>query len=914
MSNVERRALLLVIAAALCLAGCEAIPMGIASSDANAGIPAADLMPNESGAGAKALAEFGAAVMLHEESDGLLVEARGASKATAAQRREAEAQSAELWKQAVKRYEATLAADAKCVAACQRLSSGYFDRNDGEQGLLWLKRAAELNPGDFGVLFSLGVQNERAGRAADAIDAYARAERARPEGDEQGRFVPVVVFELARLLEQQNKPSEAAAAWERFLKLKPLGDEAYQGNRTLLDIRDLMKNHAPVLEKIAELYVKIGKPDQAVAAWRDAYKAQPDFPQALLRIAELRRDTGNLPAAVEVCKEYIEKEPGRLDGMTLLVELYKAQGKAGEAVDAAQAFLKEKPFLYQLHYLLGTLYEQRSEPDKALAEYRIIMRDGRAYAPAYLRAADLESKGGKPEKALAVFALGVSAGVDDDAFYDELDRRIGEAGKAGDLLDRFRIAVVPEDQKFGFYYVLGRMAQELKKPAEAEAAFREALRQKPDYPQAVIRLAGVLIGEGKPKDAAALLREAAAKDAKNMLLWRFLADAESTAGNPAGAVTAMKHCLSLNPANAENAALLVSFMGDAGQLDAAESFLEGKIAESSDNSERWSALLAEFLMEHDRKLDRAVDVLQSELGDDPENADLLTLLGRVHLKQKDYAGAAEAFRRAAKLDPGNLMARTLVAEALEEGKNLDGAEKELRDALAEKPGNSGLQTELGRFLVRTKRAPEEGLALLRTVVVAEPDDPGARLAVASALTFLKRHDEALAELRKIVEKFPDYLPARYSLAMAFDATKDFPKAEAELKGILAKDPSEHMAANALGYMYADRSIHLDEALKLVEGALDKEPNNGAYLDSYGWIFFRKGDLPRALEYLSKAFDKARDAVIAEHLGDVCWKMGRKTDALTHYQEARTLDKEGETSAVKKVEAIQAGRDPLAVTK
>ena len=61
--------------------------------------------------------------------------------------------------------------------------------------------------------------------------------------------------------------------------------------------------------------------------------------------------------------------------------------------------------------------------------------------------------------------------------------------------------------------------------------------------------------------------------------------------------------------------------------------------------------------------------------------------------------------------------------------------------------------------------------------------------------------------------------------------------------------------NYLGYMLADRNERLPEALQLIQGALDREPGNGAYLDSLGWVYFRMGKFEEAEQNLKMALEK-----------------------------------------------------------
>nr|MDQ3038603.1 tetratricopeptide repeat protein [Pseudomonadota bacterium] len=68
-----------------------------------------------------------------------------------------------------------------------------------------------------------------------------------------------------------------------------------------------------------------------------------------------------------------------------------------------------------------------------------------------------------------------------------------------------------------------------------------------------------------------------------------------------------------------------------------------------------------------------------------------------------------------------------------------------------------------------------------------------------------------------------------------------------------------------------------------------EPGNGAIIDSYGWVLFRLGRQPEALDQLRRAYTLQKDPDVASHLGLVLWMMGRKDEARRYFDEARKID-------------------------
>src|SRR5690606_35568550 len=67
-------------------------------------------------------------------------------------------------------------------------------------------------------------------------------------------------------------------------------------------------------------------------------------------------------------------------------------------------------------------------------------------------------------------------------------------------------------------------------------------------------------------------------------------------------------------------------------------------------------------------------------------------------------------------------------------------------------------------------------------------------------------------------------------------------------------------------------------------ALAISPDNPAVIDSLGWVYFRMGNIERALPLLEQAFSLMPDHEIAAHLGEVLWLTGERERALEIWQQ------------------------------
>jgi tetratricopeptide (TPR) repeat protein len=102
-----------------------------------------------------------------------------------------------------------------------------------------------------------------------------------------------------------------------------------------------------------------------------------------------------------------------------------------------------------------------------------------------------------------------------------------------------------------------------------------------------------------------------------------------------------------------------------------------------------------------------------------------------------------------------------------------------------------------------------------------------------------------------------------------------------------------MTLNYLGYMLADHDMKLDEALSMIQKAVELDPQNYAYLDSLGWAYFKLGKYNLAEEDLRKAVERnSTDATVHDHLGELYEKTGRLKLAASQWEES--LNEYGKT--------------------
>jgi tetratricopeptide (TPR) repeat protein len=151
-------------------------------------------------------------------------------------------------------------------------------------------------------------------------------------------------------------------------------------------------------------------------------------------------------------------------------------------------------------------------------------------------------------------------------------------------------------------------------------------------------------------------------------------------------------------------------------------------------------------------------------------------------------------------------------------------------------------------------------------------------AKAALLDDTGKSKEAIAVLQLALERFPDHPGVRYQIALIQDKSGMTRESVRSFESLLKDRPEDASLLNALGYSLADRNEKLPRAETLIRKALVASPDNPAFLDSLGWVLFRRGDVPGALPHLERAYRIFPDPEIASHWGELLWVSGKQAEA------------------------------------
>jgi tetratricopeptide (TPR) repeat protein len=249
------------------------------------------------------------------------------------------------------------------------------------------------------------------------------------------------------------------------------------------------------------------------------------------------------------------------------------------------------------------------------------------------------------------------------------------------------------------------------------------------------------------------------------------------------------------------------------------------------------------------------------------------------------------------LKPDFPLAHVALAEAYENAQKYDAEIAAFDQIPRDSPLWLSVQIQKA-FALNSLEKVDEAKALLEKLTEEYPDDTRPLDALGNILRSHERYGEALEYYSKAValidKPTQENWPLFYSRGVCNERLKDWPAAEADFKEALQLSPDESLVLNYLGYSWVDQGMNLKQAMDYIRKAVKLKPDDGYYVDSLGWAYYRLGNMPAAVENLERAVElKPDDPTINDHLGDAYWRVGRTLEAKYQWSQALSLDPEPE---------------------
>ena len=158
----------------------------------------------------------------------------------------------------------------------------------------------------------------------------------------------------------------------------------------------------------------------------------------------------------------------------------------------------------------------------------------------------------------------------------------------------------------------------------------------------------------------------------------------------------------------------------------------------------------------------------------------------------------------------------------------------------------------------------------------------------------KEYDKAIKSVNRAIDNQPENdkpaLASLYSfMAEVYHSNKQDEFSDKAFDKAIALDPDNAVALNNYAYFLSERGVKLDDAEKMSKKSLDLKPGEANYLDTYGWIMYKKGDYEKAKVFVKRAielFGDRADAPLFNHLGNIYYKLNNKDKAIINWKIAK----------------------------
>ena len=513
-------------------------------------------------------------------------------------------------------------------------------------------------------------------------------------------------------------------------------------------------------------------------------------------------------------------------------------------------------------------------------------------------------------------------------------------------------------------FVEGMSLEESGEMDKALAAYRKVLNVDPGQAELASRVAALLTRQDDFPQAIDILKDAikANPTASEPLLQLAFIYAKYLR-RPDQAIDYANRAIALNPKNIDAYERLCEIALSAGDEKKALQTLDRATEIRTDNAAFWTRLgklYASIVFKSDRppkpdETARVNEIFKKATEHAGDDAAVLKDVADYYASTQQVKEAIPLYLRLLELEPEDTNAREKLATGFVLTNQRDKAVEMLEQIIKEHPEKyqpyellAGLLDDSARALEREKKPDQAKAAFAKAAanyeqsLIVNPGRATPYLHLAELLLGpLKENERAVKILSEAREHFPQAPEIVYYLAIAQREAKHYQEAvatfeealhEAELEGAeianarfyfdygaaaeaaglydkaadlfkksIAIDPANAAeACNYLAYMWTEQNTHLEEAEQMIKLALQSDPNNGAYIDTLGWLEFRQGKFEEALADLLRAAQNLTrdDPVVLEHIGDASAKLNKSAQALDAWQKALNLNPQNKKLADK----------------
>jgi tetratricopeptide (TPR) repeat protein len=746
---------------------------------------------------------------------------------------------------------------------------------------------------------------------------------------------------LAVLVKTLELYPESAPMWFELVRRYLARGEKEKAREAAEKAISQLRYEEEIFNYLVVAYVNARDWDSAIEVLTKATTHHPNSLDMWRNLASLYEKKGEREKARECYRKILSMEPVRLQERQFLAQSYLAEKNYDQAIRELREAIGVFPNVASLRVDLADAYLASGQFEEGEKVYLNLAKARPGDSGVYVDLAKYYLKSDKPAKMQE--AVDAALAMErDPARQAEICSELGEAAvEKRDMTSALKLlhrAAGIQSENPIKAYLLARAYTIAGDRENAAQHLRKAIQlAKTPQPAWHLMLAETYRALGKKdearksfSEATGILEQNCEKDPKNWILQYQLGQAYESAENDERAAEAYAECVELQPENGDLKYKLATVYSQLHLHEKAQEQLEKAIRLRSPKKPEWFVLLGEVYRTLTKRseaamaFEKAVAIVREEQAKKPLDSRAWAALGEVYNRARRYPEAIEALRKAVEL-AGDQAAPGLhiaLAQALEGSGSTEGAREQYRKAaellhkaVQENPDDPDDYLRLGLVYRSLYDFPKASEFLSKGIQLAGGNATASSyMSLADSLEKSDQAEKAEEEYQKAysllsdrVKEFPNDVTARYMLASVCERLGKLEECEEQYRAAMKLDPFFAAAYNNLGYTWIEENRNLEEAMALVRKALELDSDNGAYIDSLGWGYFKQGKLDEALSELLRAMKyEATDPAIFDHIGDVYKAKGMVEEAIEYWQKA--LEMNPNDRKIK--EKIEQGRKAL----
>jgi tetratricopeptide (TPR) repeat protein len=819
----------------------------------------------------------------------------------------------------------------------------YLAEGNYDKARIEFKNVLQIDPKMADAYLYLGEINEKKRVWRKAFKNYMKASELDPERIEPRLRLATFYLVQARTLRSTEDKEGAADAMglarEQVDEVKSRDPENLEGltleanlwalegeaEKAVQQLEGVLQKDAGLQSAamlLASLYDQEGRMNDAEAVLLQAARGSDDPLVLQQRLVQLYRKHEKNEQAEEVLRTVISANPGELAYRVSLASLLAHGGKLDEAENALREAISEDPDDAQRYLLLGEFLATKRSRQAAIDELKDAVQRKPELVDLQFGLANLYLAEGKKNEARRVLngvieehgldPAGLRARV---ALAQLIAAEDPESKRVGTLVED----VLKENPLDNDALLLrGRLAARTGDYAQAIGDFRTVLKDQPNSPVALRLLAAAHLGNEEPELARDTLRQGIENNPGNVELHLALAQLMVRENDFDAALEQVDAVLEIDKYNEQALKAkygLLARKGDAAGMEevtrlmqaAAPEKEEGYISEArlrfaqkdydaalkildgvlERNPESVSAIVVKIdVLAAQGKLDEAVALAGKIQQLQPDGARAYYLKGGLLQRQGDTAAALEQYEIAAQKAPESAeVLSALVNLEIGQGR-ADRAEQRLLATLEKMPQHRTANGLLGAVYLSKQDFAAAERAFERQLEIS-PETPTTYRRLAQARAAQDNLGGALAAFEQGLTVLPGNAQLMLGLAAVHERQRDYEAAISVYEKLLEQQRDNAIAINNLASLLSDHrsdTASLDKAADLAV-RLEKT-EQPAFLDTAGWVYYRKGDYAKAVEILKAAVERSPEVPVFQyHLGMAYLGLGDKALASEHLTKA-----------------------------